>query len=197
MRLKCLAVATALAVTIGSANATPFTWSLSGDDPSFGITGSGTLTASETGGQFSVDSISGEVSDSCTGTPCVPQFRSIIELLTPDQAYGGVSDIGGDNLIFPAPASSFLDSQGIVFSVGGIGSDPCPFAAGCYMRIYASSPGVYDLFVSNAGANGIDFVLTAADPVAEPSTWAMMIVGFAAVGFMALRRKSKPGLIVA
>jgi hypothetical protein len=194
MRLRCLAIAFALAVTVGSANATPFNWSLSGDDPSFGITGSGTLNASETGGQFSVDSISGEVSDSCTGTSCVPQFRNIIGLLTPHQAYGGLSDIGGDNLIFPAPASSFLDSQGIVFSVGGIGSDPCPFAAGCYMRIYAPSPGTYDLFVSNAGANGVEFVLTAANPIPEPSTWAMMIIGFAAVGFTALRRRSKPGL---
>ena len=28
--------------------------------------------------------------------------------------------------------------------------------------------------------------------VPEPSTWAMMILGFAGVGFMAYRRKSKP-----
>ena len=33
--------------------------------------------------------------------------------------------------------------------------------------------------------------------VPEPSTWAMMILGFAGVGFMALRRKAKPGLIAA
>ena len=32
--------------------------------------------------------------------------------------------------------------------------------------------------------------VTAAVP--EPSTWAMMILGFAGVGFMAYRRKSKP-----
>jgi hypothetical protein len=43
--------------------------------------------------------------------------------------------------------------------------------------------------------------LTAGDPgtwtvaaVPEPSTWAMMILGFAGVGFMAYRRKSKPAL---
>ena len=34
---------------------------------------------------------------------------------------------------------------------------------------------------------------TAAVP--EPSTWAMMILGFAGVGFMAYRRKSKPALM--
>jgi hypothetical protein len=31
--------------------------------------------------------------------------------------------------------------------------------------------------------------------VPEPSTWAMLILGFAGVGFMAYRRKSKPALM--
>ena len=33
--------------------------------------------------------------------------------------------------------------------------------------------------------------------VPEPSTWAMMILGFAGIGFVAYRRKSKPGLMAA
>jgi hypothetical protein len=33
--------------------------------------------------------------------------------------------------------------------------------------------------------------------VPEPSTWAMMILGFAGIGFMAYRRKSKPALMTA
>jgi hypothetical protein len=33
--------------------------------------------------------------------------------------------------------------------------------------------------------------------VPEPSTWAMMILGFAGVGFMAYRRKAKPALMAA
>jgi hypothetical protein len=33
--------------------------------------------------------------------------------------------------------------------------------------------------------------------VPEPSTWAMMILGFAGIGFMAYRRKSKPALMAA
>jgi hypothetical protein len=32
--------------------------------------------------------------------------------------------------------------------------------------------------------------------IPEPSTWAMTILGFAGVGFMAYRRKSKPALMV-
>lgn len=46
-----------------------------------------------------------------------------------------------------------------------------------------------------AGLTGTDFAVTAAVP--EPSTWAMMILGFAGVGFMAYRRKSRPALIAA
>jgi hypothetical protein len=36
-----------------------------------------------------------------------------------------------------------------------------------------------------------------ASAVPEPSTWAMMFLGFAAIGFMAYRRKSRPALMVA
>jgi hypothetical protein len=42
---------------------------------------------------------------------------------------------------------------------------------------------------------GLDLVSIAAVP--EPSTWAMMLLGFAGVGFMAYRRKSKPALMAA
>ena len=40
-------------------------------------------------------------------------------------------------------------------------------------------------------------VTTDVGAVPEPSTWAMMILGFAGVGFMAYRRKSKPALMAA
>jgi hypothetical protein len=47
---------------------------------------------------------------------------------------------------------------------------------------------------NNDGAPGIWAVTTA---VPEPSTWAMMLLGFAGISFMAYRRKSKPTLIAA
>ena len=46
-----------------------------------------------------------------------------------------------------------------------------------------------------AGATGSVGALASAVP--EPSTWAMMVLGFAGVGFMAYRRKSKPVLMTA
>jgi hypothetical protein len=52
----------------------------------------------------------------------------------------------------------------------------------------SNDPGVIDAGVDSFGA-------IAAVP--EPSTWAMMILGFAGIGFMAYRRKSKPALMAA
>ena len=40
-----------------------------------------------------------------------------------------------------------------------------------------------------------NYVFSLLGGVPEPSTWAMMILGFAGVGFMAYRRKSKPALM--
>ena len=43
----------------------------------------------------------------------------------------------------------------------------------------------------------IDVTTGSVGAVPEPSTWAMMILGFAGIGFMAYRQKSKPGLMAA
>jgi hypothetical protein len=39
--------------------------------------------------------------------------------------------------------------------------------------------------------------LDSVSAVPEPSKWAIMVVGFVGVGFMAYRRKSKPALMAA
>jgi PEP-CTERM motif len=44
---------------------------------------------------------------------------------------------------------------------------------------------------------GLDAISAITTPVPEPSTWAMLILGFAGIGFMAYRRKSKPALMAA
>ncbi len=63
------------------------------------------------------------------------------------------------------------------------------------MNIFAKAGGAppYELFVSNGGANGVDFVLTAA-AVPEPSTLAMMLLGFLGLGVLTYRRKNQPAL---
>ncbi len=62
-------------------------------------------------------------------------------------------------------------------------SDFVQNAAGYYFGADVSNP------AGDTGPVGAN-TLTAAVP--EPSTWAMMLLGFAGVGFMAYRRKSKP-----
>jgi hypothetical protein len=52
-------------------------------------------------------------------------------------------------------------------------------------------------FIDGAEEEGLDNVKLLTSVVPEPSTWAMMILGFAGLGFMAYRRKSKPALMVA
>jgi hypothetical protein len=62
--------------------------------------------------------------------------------------------------------------------------------------IFQFSPGqtttgnAYEEIASNPGGFGVGiFTLTPVAAVPEPSTWAMMILGFAGVAFMAYRRK--------
>jgi hypothetical protein len=55
------------------------------------------------------------------------------------------------------------------------------------------SHGMVGLYQYSGGATSFsNFSVT--DGVPEPSTWAMMLLGFAGIGFMAYRRKSKPAL---
>jgi hypothetical protein len=64
--------------------------------------------------------------------------------------------------------------------------------------------GIVDLqFNNNNGGNSWYFAVqeltytSSVSAVPEPSTWAMMLLGFAGLGFMAYRRKSKPALMAA
>jgi hypothetical protein len=63
----------------------------------------------------------------------------------------------------------------------------------------AVNPGILTFEFTGTGAYAADVVLdnVSIATVPEPSTWAMMLLGFAGVGFMAYRRKSKPALIAA
>jgi hypothetical protein len=98
---------------------------------------------------------------------------------------GLVNFLGADNLVFPSGAP-LVDDHGFSFSLQN-GQD---------VDIFSGAPnGLYQ--VESTNTNGAaDFTLTAAVP--EPSTWAMMILGFCGVGFMAYRRKqNRPALRLA
>jgi hypothetical protein len=69
---------------------------------------------------------------------------------------------------------------------------------------FAGDPLTFGIYVATNSSNGtnqnfyydnLDVTINSAVP--EPSTWAMMILGFAGIGFMAYRRKSKPAVMAA
>jgi hypothetical protein len=75
------------------------------------------------------------------------------------------------------------DSLATAFSLGKLSSDP-------YVLSF-----VVDNFAQNGGnPSGLDVAMGA---VPEPATWAMMVLGFVGLGFLARRRKSRLGLQVA
>jgi PEP-CTERM motif len=94
-------------------------------------------------------------------------------------------------ILIPAGAHSF----GMAFDHQYLTSgsfDPFVIFYISYHDAFPGSP----LFGTEIGTDfGIQHHLTVTEPVVaavpEPATWAMMILGFAGVGFMAYRRKSK------
>jgi hypothetical protein len=105
------------------------------------------------------------------------------------ESYGGVppsSDL--QDIGLPISMSSVLDPVGhvVVSSDGG------------------SIVNVTDIIVLLSNSSGdtlgildvtSNIVQTSISAVPEPSTWAMLLLGFAGIGFMAYRRKSKPALM--
>jgi hypothetical protein len=83
-------------------------------------------------------------------------------------------------------------------------------AAGTYYLVLANAMGssnfAWDInngpstAYVNLGVGAVaseSFQITGVSAVPEPTTWAMLLLGFAGIGFMAYRRKSKPALIAA
>jgi hypothetical protein len=132
------------------------------------VSGSGTFTTSDTatqvGGQtaFAILSITGSVNG--------------FDILAPTTgaSYGNYFTTG----------PSFLDGTGVsFFTAGSNGQNKVTF-------FNQSSNGQYRVNTFSPGSS--EYVMASSAMVAgvpEPSTWAMMILGFLALGFMAYRRK--------
>lgn len=85
----------------------------------------------------------------------------------------------GNSLAAVCHGCTLADQQGIIDDVAAYPGFPFTFT-GTYTVVEDSGSGTFNV------AN-----------VPEPSTWAMMVLGFAGMGFMAYRRKSKPVLMAA
>jgi hypothetical protein len=80
------------------------------------------------------------------------------------------------------------NSENLAFAFLGGPINFNPNASGIY---------TFDLKLLSANDELLGDVSIQVNAVPEPSTWAMLILGFAGVGFMAYRRKSQPAVLAA
>jgi hypothetical protein len=102
---------------------------------------------------------------------------------------------GVDSFIFRTNSAPVLPRYEIYFSTSG----PLSLTSPNSLHIFG---GTYEQLCDIGGGCLPRLFLTGSlDPVVaavpEPSTWAMLLLGFAGIGFMAYRRKSKPALMAA
>ena len=72
-----------------------------------------------------------------------------------------------------------------------------PIAQDLYVSGAAGYADILDTATFSFGTLPLGVSYTATSAVPEPATWAMIIFGFAGIGFMAYRRKSSPALMAA
>lgn len=80
-----------------------------------------------------------------------------------------------------------------LFTTSGFSYDPGIYIGSfsySFTPSYAATPGHRGFSLAPIAGGPTDFAAVTAVP--EPATWAMMLLGFAGVGFLAYRRKSKP-----
>ena len=109
------------------------------------------------------------------------------------QAYSN-NNLFQTNLV--SQAHVYTEDGSVPFSLTG----PFTYTPTGSSSIYFSNH-VYDYnlgqYVQETYVQAMVTSLTVTSGVPEPSTWAMVILGFAGVGFLAYRRKSRPALMAA
>jgi hypothetical protein len=171
MRIRKMKLVSALAALCAAASASAAHATVYSFSYSDGVnTASGDLTTTGVGSPFTMVGITGSF-DGISITGVAPDGTCC-------------SSPANDNLIYISVGTPYLDLSGIGFYITG----------GTAVNIYHDVPGYYEQ-ASDGGFGGPGiFTLTA---VPEPSTWAMMLLGFAGLGFAGYRRTRKPVSIAA
>jgi hypothetical protein len=182
-------------------SASPITYTLVPvTDVTVAVTGTGTITTNGTLGILAnTDIIDWNLTFSGVGAPITitPSYSNVLA--------GFVSDLTATatTLIFNAddltPGGYLIFASPTCFPCGQIGwinAGGSGIGAGTAMIFSAHSASEFSLYnFENGQPLSGQTIIASVASVPEPSTWAMMILGFAGVGFMAYRRKAQPALM--
>jgi hypothetical protein len=172
------------ALLLGAAMALPLT---SASAAIYDYSGSGTYTDFQSGlsetfsASFVFDTASDMVTSAAISSP-LGEFDTILPTKTGD-AGGVFSLFVGTGTITSPFFSLFL-------------IDPAAMLLGQPVTLNEDSE-IIQLFTTQGPALGVNLTGTFTAAVPEPSTWAMMLLGFAGLGFMAYRKKSKSASMAA
>ena len=167
------ALSTAMLFAVTTANAAVYKFTFQSNDAELTATGEITVNAAE-----QVTGVSGVISgltdQTISGVAANPGF--------PSPSYSPDGSFIFDNVY--SPTGMAFNYYGLLFTTT---ENP-----GGYWNLWASSPGAYSLYESAGSYNypiqEIGTLSVAAAP--EPSTWAMLAVGFASLGFFGRRRRT-------
>jgi PEP-CTERM motif len=167
------ALATAMLFTITTANAAIYTFTFQSNDSELTATGEFTVNAANevTGVSGAVSGLTNQAISAVTANPGFP-----------GSSYSPDGSFIYDNLY--SPTGDAFDCSGLLFTTAG---NP-----GGYWNLWASSPGVYSLYESAGSYNyPIQEVgtLSVAAGAPEPSTWAMLAMGFVTLCCVGRRRR--------
>jgi hypothetical protein len=162
VNFKLIGLASALAIALVSPASADIVYSVDYTVGESVLTGTIT-TDGEIGAITAADIKSFDLSTSVLGTPA--EFTSSNSTAT------------GSGLTATATQLSFNFAAGDTFEITGVGGD------------FELTKGHAELDVGKDGTGGRSESTILASAVPEPSTWAMMILGFCGLGFMAYRRK--------
>jgi hypothetical protein len=171
--VKIAALATAILLNVSAANATLYKFTFQSSEAELTATGEITVnTAGEVTGASGV--ISGLTNQTISAVTANPSF--------PSPSYSPDGSFIYNNVYYPT---------GMAFDVNGLLFVTVQNPGG-YWNLWGSSPGNYSLFESAGSYNypiqESGTLSVAAAP--ELSTWAMLAVGFASLGFVGRRRRT-------
>jgi hypothetical protein len=175
MKLSKLIAPLAFAVLFaGQASAAIFDFSYTDNANTFG---SGQLFTNDTTSPYLITNV--------TGTETYLGVTQAITGVAPVNSYGA-----NDNLLTYLPNPNYFSLSGLsfntssdVYNIGFITSPPYAFDGYVIIQQSTDLAGTFPV--------GVGPITVTISAVPEPSTWAMMILGFFGVGFVAYRRKGK------